>query len=283
MAHWLGSRATPAAEEARETMAHAAAAGDEGLRSLALSMYIATLMYGRANAEEMTLELDRIEREGVPGAWTQAFVAVARAQAALLEGLFEDGMRHAREAGDGFAALRSGFEAFAYQLAADIERTQGNPEAALSRLERADVILERSHERSFRSTNQANIAVVHAALGEADKARAAIDTCEELSAPEDVINYAFTHRVRSQLARTTGDLEQAEQSARSAVEYALTSDFPGVQANARLELARVLVAQGRREECEIEAREALALRESKGDRPGAAEVRALLDELASPV
>jgi tetratricopeptide (TPR) repeat protein len=76
-----------------------------------------------------------------------------------------------------------------------------------------------------------------------------------------------------------GDSEQAKQWANSAIEYAFPTDFPDAQAEAKLELGGVLSALGRRDEALSAARDALAIQEAKGDRPGMAEAPALLDQL----
>ena len=52
-----------------------------------------------------------------------------------------------------------------------------------------------------------------------------------------------------------------------------------LSAYAELGLARILSAIGRKAEATSEARIALELYEGKGDRPGATETQALLDEL----
>jgi hypothetical protein len=57
--------------------------------------------------------------------------------------------------------------------------------------------------------------------------------------------------------------------------------MPVHQGNTKLELARVLSALGRREEAISDARGALELFQSKGGRPGAANARALFDQLGA--
>lgn len=106
---------------------------------------------------------------------------------------------------------------------------------------------------------------------------------EQLSADEDVINFAMTHRVRARLARAQGDLDTAERWARSAVTYALRTDFPHERATTKVELARVLAARGRLGEAASEAHEALAIAQAKGDKPLAAPAQAVLDELGPVV
>jgi tetratricopeptide (TPR) repeat protein len=134
-------------------------------------------------------------------------------------------------------------------------------------------------DRSFRSTNQALLALVCERLGDRDAALAAIQQSLELGAEEDVVNYAITGGVRARLALADRDPEKAEHWARSGVEYALRTDFLFIQGRAKLELARALVAGGKRDEAIAEARGALELLEAKGDLPSVALARALLEEI----
>ena len=61
--------------------------------------------------------------------------------------------------------------------------------------------------------------------------------------------------------------------------YAFLTDFPVTQADAKLALARVVSALDRVEEARTEARAAVELYDSKGDRPGLAAARAVLATL----
>jgi hypothetical protein len=90
----------------------------------------------------------------------------------------------------------------------------------------------------------------------------------------------IAHAVRARLALADRDEQAAERWARSALDYASLSDFIIFQAQARLTLAEVLAALGRRDEAAAEAGEALTLYESKGDQPGAAQASAALEALA---
>ena len=95
------------------------------------------------------------------------------------------------------------------------------------------------------------------------------------------MNFIITHGVRAQLALADGDGEAAERWARSAVDHASLTDNLVRQANAKLDVARVLTALERPEEAIREARAALDLFLTKGDHPGADQTRALLDELGT--
>jgi hypothetical protein len=84
------------------------------------------------------------------------------------------------------------------------------------------------------------------------------------------------------LALSEGDFEAAERWARDAVEHATRTDIPVDQAKARLNLAYVLTECGRGEGALAEARRALDLYELKGDRPGIARARSLLNAATTP-
>ena len=75
---------------------------------------------------------------------------------------------------------------------------------------------------------------------------------------------------------------EAERWARSALEYALRTDFIVPQGETRLDLARVLEAAGRPDEAAVEARAALELFEHKGDQPRTAEARTFLAAIINP-
>jgi ATP/maltotriose-dependent transcriptional regulator MalT len=94
-----------------------------------------------------------------------------------------------------------------------------------------------------------------------------------------VINFVIIPRVRAGLALAAGDTQRALEAARSAVQRASETDFLHLQAAAKLELARVLVALARPDEAKVEANAALGLYKAKGDRPAMAHAQAMLDQL----
>jgi ATP/maltotriose-dependent transcriptional regulator MalT len=115
--------------------------------------------------------------------------------------------------------------------------------------------------------------------GDPEAAIAACELSDELSAPEDVINYAISHAVRARLALREGDLATAERWARSAIKHAYETDFPVMQAAARLALAEVQNAGGRSPEALAEARSAVEIFQAKGDLNGVQRARALLERV----
>ncbi|HEX3831203.1 MAG TPA: adenylate/guanylate cyclase domain-containing protein [Solirubrobacteraceae bacterium] len=279
---WLASRAASAGEEARLAAEHARLAGDEGLRSRALVTLGGALYMGPAPASEIASHIESVASDN-PGPLLAAFQFFGRASLAKFEGRFDEALAHAERAIELVGALQRTLAETMYQSIADFQLDVGNLEAALAAIRRADAALEAAGERANRSTTQAILADISEAMGDREAAVTAADLAEQLSAEEDVINFAMTHRVRARLARAQGDLETAEQWARSGVRYALKTDFPRERATTKTELARVLAARGRLVEAASEAHEALAIAHAKGDKPLAAQAQAVLDEVGPVV
>jgi hypothetical protein len=282
MPHWLTSQWTLAGEQARQAAEHAHKAGDEGERSRALAFYIGAIVYGQADTTTIAHELDEIER-GAPGASLAARIKVARGQLGRLEGRFADSRRFIQQALEGFQALgMRELEASCDGELGVLELSAGDPAAALVWLLRSDALLAELGQHGLRSTIQARIAQTQGLLNDPDAARRAVQLAEALSAPEDILNFAITHRVRARLALLEDNAEGAVRWARSAVAYAFSIDSLEVRADATLDLARVLEAAGGRADAVPEARVALELFTAKGHRPGIEKARTLLSELEAP-
>jgi len=279
--HWLRSCATPAAVEGRLAAEHARKVHNEVLRSRALGLCIAALAMGDTHAQEIARALDGLEHEQA-GPYLTAFTQVGRATVAELEGRFEEARRLVDRAAETFSEL--GLRRMALgtdQQRAGIELKSGNPGAAVAILQQGERLLAEMGERSFRSTHVAVLARAHEQLGDGKNARAAVELAEQLSAPDDIVNYAITHPVRARLALADGDRAAAERWARSGVEQALKTDFLVIRGEALLELARVLCEQGSQHEASAEARRSLEAFEAKGAIVGARQAAALLEQLGA--
>jgi DNA-binding SARP family transcriptional activator len=272
-------RTEAAAEQARNAADHARKAGDQGLQSRALALYIAALLHGPRDAAALTEELDAIEAEGV-GPYVMALVTIARGEVQRLEGRMDRGRPLMQEAVEQFRAMRiHTMMASCQNWLAWSELAGGDPGAALAGLLEADRELATIGERSFRSTIQATTAQVHQRLGEPDRARAAVQLAEELVAPKDHLTLVVIFVARARLARAGDDLETAERWAREAIEHAYQTNVTFLQGIAQLELGRAISALRREQEAQSAAREALELFEAKGDRPRASEAQTFVDQL----
>ncbi|MGO9975844.1 MAG: BTAD domain-containing putative transcriptional regulator [Solirubrobacteraceae bacterium] len=278
--HWAAGQVTAAGADASLAAAHARAVGDEGARSHALGNYCAALIHGPEHTSEIRQGLEAFEREE-QGPYLAASINRLRAKLCSLEGRFPEARSLIGLALDDCNALGMPIRAAVFSdVLVETEFAAGDAEAALRALQRAARTLEQHGERAQRSTVLAYLGKAHEALHEPDAARAAIELADQLTMPDDVVNYAITHAVRARLALADGDGGAAERWARSAVEQALRTEFVWDQADTRLTLAHVLAALERQIEAEREVRAALELYDRKGDRPGAEVARALLDQLS---
>jgi hypothetical protein len=242
------------------------------------------MVRGPDHAEVLAKELDRIEREE-QGPEVSALQTVricnVRSQLAALQGRPAD----ARRLSDRAIAAARGLGlpevlGACYSFRSFVELDADEPEAAREALLRVDADLAARNDRGNRSSIQALLAHSNELLGDRAAARISLQWLDELGSPE-LFNDVITQRVRARLALHDGRQTDAERWARAAVESARGSDWITLQADARLDLARVLSAVGRPEEGSAEARAALELFEAKGSVPGAARARALLGTLAA--
>jgi tetratricopeptide (TPR) repeat protein len=238
-----------------------------------------TVVYGPQHVDEIARELDVIAHGG-PGPYLAACVDLGRGEVERLHGRLADAHRLTRRAFDGFTALgMQPMAAGCAQELAQIELSEGHPLAARESLSQCDAMLAELGERPQRSTTQAMLARVHEMLGDHVRARAALGLAEELSAPDDAINFAITYAVRARLALAEGNRSDVERWARTALEHAFRTDFVGLHAEAKLGLARIMHALGRSADATCAACEALSLYVAKGDLPGSDDARSLLDQL----
>jgi class 3 adenylate cyclase/DNA-binding SARP family transcriptional activator len=279
--HWIKCHETAAGDELRLAAEHARNAGDDGLRQRALALYVITLRNGRADRWTIAQALDAIESEK-PGPYLAASVDGVRGELARLAGRFSEARRLVQQASERFRLLGlPEMEAGVEIRRGALELSAGDPEAAIAALQRSDTIFAQIGANAYRSTAQAFLAQAYSRQGNNAAATAAIELSEELGSTEDIINLIITHQARARLALAEGDGEAAQSWARSAVEYASRTDHMTDQANTKLDLARVLNALERPEAAIPEARAALDLFLTKGDRPGADQTRALLDDLGA--
>ena len=111
--------------------------------------------------------------------------------------------------------------------------------------------------------------------GRPDDALALLDEVDEISADEDVINFAISRGLRARIGSERGDLAEAERLAREGLEFALATDFPWTRGDAHLDLTYVLACARRNEEAQVEAlRGHRGVREEAGRRKARREPRA---------
>jgi tetratricopeptide (TPR) repeat protein len=163
---------------------------------------------------------------------------------------------------------------------AGIELLAGDLGTAEAELRRADETLTALGERYLLPPLAAVLAQVVYAQGRADEAEEISRRAEELSAPDDVEAQALWRSVRAKVLAGRDLAEEAERLAREAVRLIRTTDAPGMQADALLDLAEVLHRSARPDEARAVAAEAKGLYEAKGNTAAAARAAGLLDALS---
>ena len=267
---WLRCHAGPAASAARQAAEHARRAGDRAVLSDALGWLCGTTIHGPADPATMQDTVATAEQED-GGAYVVVGVEYVRAKLACFEGRFEEARAHNREAERVLAEHGLGLMHAAHGLtAAETELAAETYENAIVLLRRAYDALLAIGDRGFRSTATAYLAQALYATGAVDEAEAAALETEELSGRTDLMNFAMGRGVRARIEADRGELERAEELARSAVAYAFETDFPEIRADALLALAHVLRAAERHDEALEAVHQALAIYEARGPRLGRA-------------
>jgi DNA-binding SARP family transcriptional activator/class 3 adenylate cyclase len=268
-----GGRCKPAAEHAAKAAEHARYAGDEGLRSRALALYVVALVHGPPTAETLAGVLDAIDAEK-PGPYLAGLVQAGRAEVDRLQGHMERARERFQDAIAQFRALQiHTMVAGTQDFQAWAELWGGEPELALPGLLAIDEDLAAVGERGFRSTVQATLALVFDRLGNREHAFTAVELADELTAPHDVLNLVLISIARARTALLDGDSELAERLAHIGVEQALNTDLPFLQGIAHLELGRLLLAVGFEQKGRSAAMNALRLFQAREDQPRIAETR----------
>ena len=193
------------------------------------------------------------------GPYLAAFLDLGTQRGPALEGRFDEARSSTQRALDRFRAF--GMRAMAAtceQSLASIELSAGQASAALAALcaptrsspSSASVAALHQRRRCSRAPTPASTSRRGAG---GDRSRGGAQCPRRAPELRDHV------RCRSRLALLKADPDAAERAARRSLGYALQTDFPGSQAEARLELARVLTATDRAAEAGAEARAALAL------------------------
>ncbi len=275
-AHVLAGRATPWGQHAALAADYARRAGDEGLRHRALSWYVSALYHGEQSAEIVRCGIEMVDREA-DHAYLAGGLDLGRGWLALAEGEFQRARACVQRAIDSYMEMGAPTLAGAsYQDLGEIEVVAGDPDAAVTVFERGDRLLEDLNEQVYRSTVLSMLACANALRGDRERAIAAVDLAEQLSAVEDVLNYIYTHRTRSILALADGDVDAAERWARSALDFAYQSDLYACRGEANLQLSHVMAERGQAAAAADAARAALDIYHRKGDRPRAEQAQAWL-------
>jgi DNA-binding SARP family transcriptional activator/tetratricopeptide (TPR) repeat protein len=159
-----------------------------------------------------------------------------------------------------------------------VELLAGRPAAAEQRLRRGYTRLQEMGERYLLATTAAMLALAVHAQGRFQEADALCLVSERTAAAEDFPTQVLWRGVRAKLLCRDGRLDEAEALAREAVGLAEPTDLLTMRADALVGLAEVLGLRRLPADADRAARQGLALYDRKGDRVSAARAR---DQLAA--
>jgi class 3 adenylate cyclase/tetratricopeptide (TPR) repeat protein len=161
----------------------------------------------------------------------------------------------------------------------EIAALEGDYEAAASYLRDVCASLEANGNFGELSTYAPARGRALCALGRFEEAEPLAVQGRDLGADDDLTTQIIWRLVAARVKANRGDYAEAESLARQAIERAAQTDCPGLQADARCDLAEVLEASGRREEAVAAWEEALDRYERKGILPLARRTRERLSAL----
>jgi tetratricopeptide (TPR) repeat protein len=279
---WMGCRYGDAGETLERVAAHAARVGDRRQEMEALARLAAGLVYGPVHADEALRRCDQIRERARGDQRLDAGILLAEAELLAMLGRF-DGVR---EKIDGAEAILQDLGLTLLALTAEevrgaVEMLAGDPVAAERSLRRTYEGLERMGERGFLSTIGAELSQALYALRRYDDAEQYASMSDEAGASDDIATQLPVRGVRAKVMARRGQLAEAEEEARAAVEMARPTDALGLRADAFMDLAEVLGLVGRTDEALPALDEAARLFDAKGNLAYLARAQAARAEMAA--
>ena len=263
----------------RRAIMYARAADDGKLEGFA-AQFLAVMASYTGSASELDGIAEELQAGGTHGAVVQCAIEVLLGCKAMLRGDAAEARLRVAENNRLLTELGWDIQRHGYSLfGADVEEHAGNPAGAVTILSEAAEQLVELDSFSYASTAYAILGQTHYELGDRAAAAAYCDRCDELTAPDDLINFAIVNGLRARLAADAGEHDTARELAVVALDWALRSDFQFVRANAYRDSAHVRAAAGDREGARSALEAALEEYRAKEDEPMIARVEQLLVEL----
>ncbi|MFL6033777.1 MAG: BTAD domain-containing putative transcriptional regulator [Gaiellaceae bacterium] len=280
LVQWNAARAAASIESRERAATHARLAGDEDERSEILSWVGPSMVFGPTPVGEAIARCDEIRVEVAGNQGAEAWVLRSLAGLHAMDGSF-DVARDLLAAGNAiFDDLGQARNSAATDIDGIVEMLAGDLAAAEERLRAGYVVLEEMGDKAFRPTTAAHLSQALFAQGRADEALRFTHISEDLALDDDLLTQVVWRGVRSRILLGQGRFDEAEELAREAVTLSEATDFLNTQAGALLDLAQICHDTGRLDESNDAAAEALRLFEQKGNGVAARKVRAQLPVLS---
>jgi class 3 adenylate cyclase/tetratricopeptide (TPR) repeat protein len=281
--HWMVNHWSEQAQALEQALVHAQRAGDDREAAGALMRLPMSLYYGPMPVAEATARAEAILERAQGARVVQSTALVCLAGLHAMSGRFEEArplLAQGRAISDelGFRVWVAGFSL----AAGDIEMLADDPVAAERELRRGYEALETMGERALLATIAAELARAVCAQGRYEEAEQLTRVSEELARPLDVSAQIAWRTVRATCIAAGGDLADAEDVARKALQAAEQTDDLNRQARVLVDLADVVRRASREPEAVLLREKALALFERKGNVVLAERVQSELGRARSP-
>jgi class 3 adenylate cyclase/tetratricopeptide (TPR) repeat protein len=258
---------------AERAVGYAKQADDERRVTLLLPYLVNARYYGPTPAPEA---LAWIEEQNAAGVHHPAFDA-HRAQFLSMLGRFEEARAVHERDYVRFEQFGLGVPlAISCIIRMEVEQVAGDFESAYEWGRRGCELMEAMGHLSWLSTMAAELGNVLCELARYDEAESWAERSLELGGADDIATQMYWREVQAKVLVQRGETEAAQQLAHEAVELAKQTDNINGQAEALLDLGRVLSRAGRHEQAEQALAEAVTLFEQKGNVAMAERAQALL-------
>lgn len=264
--HGMAGRYRLAADAAERSIAHARLAGNDRLVSKVGGIFASNALMGPTPVREAIAQCEQLLADGLSDRQVECKVMCELAQLRAMNGelevaraLYRRGRALLLDLGQGVYAASTGIDLALTEL-------HGGDLALAEREVKADLdFLAQMRETYFLSTIAALLAHIVREQGRDEEALALLRTAEEAASEDDVDSQSLVRAIRAPIVARAGELAQAEEMARAAVEMLRETEAPNLKADALFELASVLGIAGKAAEARQAVEEAIALYAEKGN------------------
>jgi predicted ATPase/class 3 adenylate cyclase len=271
--YWNTARAGSAAEAWEQAATHARLAGDEEERSEILSWVASSLFFGPTPVPEAIRRCEEIRVEVGANPGSEAWTLRSLAGLYAMDGRFESARELLAAGNATFEELGQTRNSSVSDIDGIVEILAGDFAAAERRLRAGYSALEKLEDRAFLPTTAAHLAQALYEQGRDDDARRFTQISESLAASDDLLTQVVWRSVRARILAGEGRMDEADKLALEAVAIGESTDFLNTRAGAAVDLAEIRRQAGRLEEAGTAAAEALALYEQKRNRVAAEKTR----------
>ncbi|MEP6469186.1 MAG: AAA family ATPase, partial [Chloroflexota bacterium] len=266
------------AAAAEQVVLHARRSGDPRSEVRASIAYASAAVYGPTPVDQAIRRCEELLEAAAADQHAAATIQLLVAQLYAMRGDFSHARSLYLAARSKLEELRAGIYALSTSSdTAPVEMLAGDFEAAELLLRRDFEALGAIGEQYSRSTIAGLLARALEAQGKLTEAAEVVQTAEEISARDDIEAQVFWRGAKARIVARQGDLPQALVLANEAVRLGEQGDTPILAAEAIMDLAAVLRADGQLEAADKALVKALAMAKRKRDRCTMRRIAALRD------